>query len=60
MKSEPLRYLLHPVVLLAFAAAAQAYVDGADERAIVAAVLGVLIAAATEFARRQVTPTEGK
>jgi hypothetical protein len=53
---EPLRFLLHPIALLAFAAAAQAWIDGADIRAIVTAVLGVLVAAATEAARRRVTP----
>ena len=60
MKTEPLRLLLHPVVLLAFAAAAQAWIDGANVRAIVTAVLGVLVGAATELARTRVTPTEGK
>jgi hypothetical protein len=53
---EPLRFLLHPVALLAFAAAAQSWIAGADTRAIVAAILGVLIAAATEAARKRVTP----
>jgi hypothetical protein len=53
---EPLRWLLHPVALLAFAAAAQAWIDGAAVRGIVAAVLGVLIAGATEAARRRVEP----
>ena len=53
---EPLRFLLHPVALLAFAAAAQAWIDGADTRAVIAAVLGVLIAGATEAARRRVRP----
>ena len=53
---EPLRFLLHPVALLAFAAAAQAWIAGADVRAIVTAGLGVLIAAATEAARKRVTP----
>ena len=56
VKFEPLRWLLHPVALLAFAAAAQAWVNGADVRAIITAVLGVLIAAATETARTKVTP----
>jgi hypothetical protein len=54
--SEPLRWLLHPLALLAFAAAAQAWIDGADVRAIVTAVLGVLIAGATEAARAKVKP----
>lgn len=53
---EPLRFLLHPVALLAFAAAGQAWLAGADTRAVIAAVLGVLIAAATEAARSKVTP----
>lgn len=53
---EPLRWLLHPVALLAFAAAAQAWLDGATVRGIVAAGIGVLVAAATEAARRRVVP----
>lgn len=56
MTREPLRTLLLPVAVLAFAAAAQAFIDGADVRGIVTAVLGVLIAAATELARARVTP----
>lgn len=56
MTREPLRTLLLPVAVLAFAAAAQAFIDGADIRGIVTAVLGVLIAAATELARSRVTP----
>lgn len=56
MNREPLRTLLLPVAVLAFAAAAQAFIDGADIRGIVTAVLGVLIAAATELARSRVTP----
>jgi hypothetical protein len=54
--TEPLRFLLHPIALLAMAAAAQAWIDGATVRGIVVAVLGVLISAATEAARRRVTP----
>ena len=54
---EPLRWLLHPVALLAFAAAAQAWIDGANTRGIIVAVIGVLVAAATEAARSKVTPT---
>lgn len=57
---EPLRALLHPVALLAFAAAAQAWIEGAAVRGIVTAGLGVLIAAATEAARRRVTPVDGE
>ena len=57
VKFEPLRWLLHPVALLAFVAAAQAWINGADVRAIITAVLGVLVAAATEAARSKVTPT---
>jgi hypothetical protein len=57
MNREPLRLLLLPVAALALAAAAQAFIDGADVRGVVTAVLGVLIAAATEFARSRVTPT---
>jgi hypothetical protein len=53
---EPLRLLLHPIALLAFAAAVQAFLDGADVRGVVAAVLGVLVVAATEAARSRVTP----
>lgn len=56
IKLEPLRWLLHPVALLAFAAAAQSWIDGATVRGIVVAVLGVLIAAATEAARSKVVP----
>lgn len=53
---EPLRWLMHPIALFAFAAAAQAWIDGATVRGIIAATLGVLIAGATEAARRKVTP----
>jgi hypothetical protein len=56
MNTEPLRLLLLPVAALALAAAAQAFIDGADVRGIITAVLGVLIAAATELARSRVTP----
>jgi hypothetical protein len=56
MNREPLRLLLLPVAALALAAAAQAFIDGADVRGIITAVLGVLIAAATELARSRVTP----
>jgi hypothetical protein len=56
MNREPLRTLLLPVAVLAFAAAAQAFIDGADVRGVIIAVLGVLIAAATELARARVTP----
>jgi hypothetical protein len=56
MNREPLRLLLLPVAALALAAAAQAFIDGADVRGIITAVLGVLIAAATELARNRVTP----
>jgi hypothetical protein len=52
MNREPLRLLLLPVAALALAAAAQAFIDGADVRGIITAVLGVLIAAATELADR--------
>jgi hypothetical protein len=57
MNREPLRLLLLPVAALALAAAAQAFIDGADVRGVITAVLGVLIAAATELARSRVTPT---
>lgn len=53
---EPLRWLLHPVALLAFAAAAQSWIDGATVRGIAAAGLGVLVAGATEVARSKVRP----
>jgi hypothetical protein len=56
MTREPLRTLLLPVAALAFAAAAQAFINGADIRGVVTAILGVLIAAATELARGRVTP----
>jgi nitrogen fixation-related uncharacterized protein len=57
VKSEPLRAVLIPVALAAFAAAVQAYLDGADTRAIITAVLGALVLAGQELARRYVTPT---
>jgi hypothetical protein len=56
MTRQPLRTLLLPVAALALAAAAQAFIDGANVRGIVTAVLAVLIAAATELARARVTP----
>jgi hypothetical protein len=56
MNREPLRLLLLPVAALALAAAAQAFIDGADVRGVITAVLGVLVAAATELARSRVTP----
>jgi hypothetical protein len=59
MTREPLRILLHPIALLAFAAAAQAFVNGADVRGVVTAALGILVAAATEAARTRVTPAAG-
>ena len=58
LRENPVRWLLHPIALLAFCAAAQAWIDGATVRGIVTAVLGVLVAAATEAARRRVTPVE--
>lgn len=57
MKTEPLRTVLIPVVLAAFAAAAQAFIDGATTRGIITAALGALVLAAQELARRYVTPT---
>jgi len=60
MTTEPVRTVLIPIALLAFAAAAQAFVDGADTRGIVTAVLAVLILAAQELARGKVTPTGGE
>ena len=57
MKSEPLRVVLLPIVLACVAAAGQAYATGADTRAIVTAVIGALVLAGQEYARRQVTPT---
>jgi hypothetical protein len=59
MERQPVRTLLWPVALLAFAAAAQAFINGADVRGVVTAVLGVLIVAATEAARSRVTPFRG-
>jgi hypothetical protein len=56
VERQPVRMLLLPVSLLAFAAAAQAFIDGANVRGVVTAVLGVLIVAATEAARSRVTP----
>ena len=60
MNTEPVRTVLIPIALLAFAAAAQAFVDGADTRGIVTAVLAFLILAAQELARGKVTPTGGE
>lgn len=57
MTGEPLRTVLLPIVLLAFAAAAQAFIDGATWRGVVTAALGVLVVAAQELARSKVTPT---
>ena len=57
MTTEPVRTVMIPIALLAFAAAAQAFVDGADVRGVVTAVLGVLVVAAQELARGKVTPT---
>jgi hypothetical protein len=59
VQRQPVRTLLLPVALLAFAAAAQAFINGADVRGVVTAVLGVLIVAATEAARSRVTPFRG-
>ena len=56
MTSEPVRTVLLPIALAAFAAAAQAFLDGAPTRGIVTAVLGALVVAAQEYARSQVTP----
>ena len=57
MSTEPVRYVLIPIVLAAFAAAGQAFIDGATTRGIVVAVIGALVLAAQEYARAQVTPT---
>ena len=56
MKNEPIRTVLIPVALAAFVAAGQAFLAGADTRAIVTAGLGALIVAGQEWARSQVTP----
>lgn len=53
---NPVRLLFSPLALLAFVAAAQAFIDGADVRGIVTAVLGALIVGAQELARSKVTP----
>jgi hypothetical protein len=54
--SEPIRTLLIPLALAAFVAAAQAFMAGADTRAIITAALGVLIVGAQEYGRSLVTP----
>ncbi len=56
MNTEPLRTVLIPVALAAFVAAAQAFIDGADTRGVITAVLGALIVVAQELARAKVTP----
>jgi hypothetical protein len=56
LDSNPVRVLLSPIVLLAAAAAAQAFIDGADTRGIITAALAVLILGAQELARKKVTP----
>jgi hypothetical protein len=56
VERQPVRAMVLPVALLAFVAAAQAFIAGADVRGVVTAVLGVLIVAATEAARSRVTP----
>jgi hypothetical protein len=56
MKTEPIRTLLLPIALVAFAAAGQAFLAGADTRAIITAALGALIVAAQELGRSLVTP----
>jgi hypothetical protein len=59
MDRQPVRTLLLPVALLAFAAAAQAFINGADVRGVVTAVLGVLIVAATEARAVSCDPVPG-
>lgn len=54
--SQPIRTLLLPIVLGALIAAGQAFIAGADTRAVLLAVIGALVLAAQEFARRLVTP----
>lgn len=56
VNSDPLRTTLLPIALAAFVAAAQAFIDGAEVRGIITAVLGALIVAAQELARSKVTP----
>ena len=56
MNTEPLRLYLLPLALAAFVAAAQAFIDGANTRGIIVAVLGALIVVAQELARAKVTP----
>jgi hypothetical protein len=57
VKTEPIRAVLVPIALAAFAAAAQAFLAGASTRGIITAALGVLVVAAQEYARSKVTPT---
>jgi hypothetical protein len=59
MNTEPIRTVMLPIAAGAFAAAAQAFLDGASTRGIITAVLGVLIVAAQEYARSRVTPVPG-
>lgn len=54
--SQPVRTLLLPIVLAALVAAGQAFIAGADTRAILLAVIGALVLAAQEIARKLVTP----
>jgi hypothetical protein len=58
VNTEPIRTVLVPIVLGCLAAAGQAFVDGADTRAIILAVVGVLVAVAQEYARAHVTPVD--
>lgn len=56
MSTEPIRTVLIPIILACIAAAGQAFIDGATTRGIVTAVLGALVLAAQEVARRLVVP----
>jgi hypothetical protein len=56
MSNEPIRTVMLPIALGAFVAAGQAFLNGADTRGIVTAVLGALVLAGQEYARAHVTP----
>jgi hypothetical protein len=60
MTTEPIRTLLIPIVLAAFAAAGQAFIDGENTRGVIVAVIGALVLAAQEYARAHVTPIGGE
>lgn len=56
MGTEPIRTVLIPVVLAIVVAAGQAFIEGANTRGIILAVVGAVVAAAQEYARSKVVP----